>query len=60
GTAGARTVTREHAKGDVALRGPAEALRLTVWGRRSAADAGLDVVGDASVLDRWTELLPPM
>ena len=26
-------VTREHAKGDVAFRGPAEALLLFLWGR---------------------------
>jgi uncharacterized protein (TIGR03083 family) len=52
-----RVVIREHAKGDVAFRGPAEALLLFLWGR----DGGpVDVVGDQAVADRWRELVPPM
>jgi uncharacterized protein (TIGR03083 family) len=54
---GERVVTREHAKGDVAFRGPAESLLLFLWGR----DGGpVDVVGDRAVADRWRELVPPM
>ena len=58
--AGERVVTREHAKAEVALRGPAEGLLLVAWGRLSPADAGVEVLGDGHVLDAWNELLPPM
>jgi uncharacterized protein (TIGR03083 family) len=58
--AGERLLTREHAKGDIALRGPAGALLLVAWGRVRPEAAGVDVVGDATVIDRWNELLPPM
>lgn len=51
------TVRREHAKGDVAVRGTAENLYLFLWGR-APADR-LDVVGDASLLDRYREFVPP-
>ena len=44
-------VTREHAKGDCALRGPAGNLFLALW-RRVGADA-VDVVGDAGVATRF-------
>ncbi|RVW10376.1 maleylpyruvate isomerase family mycothiol-dependent enzyme [Prescottella agglutinans] len=44
---GAVTVTREHRKGDVALRGPAQDLLLTLWRRRPLAR--LDVIGDETV-----------
>ncbi|PTR30174.1 uncharacterized protein (TIGR03083 family) [Rhodococcus sp. OK519] len=44
---GAVVVTREHRKGDVALRGPAQDLLLAMWRRRPLA--GLDTVGDHSV-----------
>jgi uncharacterized protein (TIGR03083 family) len=56
--AGERTLRREHAKGDVAFRGPAEGLLLFLWGRLSAPDAGVDTVGDASLAARWRELIP--
>lgn len=52
-TEGGLQVTREHAKGDVAVRGPAETLHLLLWNRISRD--GLDVFGDASLLDRWRE-----
>jgi uncharacterized protein (TIGR03083 family) len=55
---GERTLTREHAKGDVAFRGPAEGLLLFLWGRLSAEDAGVETVGDAAVAARWRELVP--
>ena len=58
--AGERVLTREHRKGDIALRGPAEDLLLVAWGRVSPEAAGIDVVGDGTVLEQWKELLPPM
>jgi uncharacterized protein (TIGR03083 family) len=44
-------VTREHAKGDCALRGPAADLLLALWRRRPLAT--VDVVGDADVAARF-------
>lgn len=43
--------TKEHGKGDVAVRGPASDLLLLIWNRRTAE--GLEVFGDATLLDRW-------
>jgi uncharacterized protein (TIGR03083 family) len=45
------TVTREHAKGDVAARGPALDLLRLIWGRTPGP--GLTVFGDATILDRF-------
>lgn len=50
-------VSREHAKADVAVRGPASDLVLFLWHRIPAAR--LDVVGDATRLERYFELVPP-
>jgi uncharacterized protein (TIGR03083 family) len=47
------SVTREHAKGDVAARGTASDLLLLVWGRITP-DA-VDVFGDAALLARWQD-----
>lgn len=47
---GTPVVTREHAKGDVALRGPASDLFLVLWHRRPP-DA-VEVLGDATVLEQ--------
>ena len=44
-------VTREHAKGDCALRGWANSLLLVLW-RRAGLDA-IDVVGDVDVARRF-------
>ena len=49
--AGELTVTREHAKGDVAVRGAATDLYLFVWGRPSADR--LEVFGDTDLLERF-------
>jgi uncharacterized protein (TIGR03083 family) len=49
-------VTREHAKGDVAIRGSASDLILWLW--RRVPDARLDAVGDLSRVTRWRELVP--
>lgn len=45
------TVTREHAKGDVAARGAASDLMLLVWGRVPASH--VEVLGDADLLNRF-------
>ena len=46
---------REHAKGDAALRGPAEALLLMLWGRRHRSFT-IDIVGDQAVAGDWLAL----
>ncbi len=48
-------VTREHAKGDVAMRAPASHLLLFLYGRADAS--GAEVFGDAAILDRWQQLV---
>jgi uncharacterized protein (TIGR03083 family) len=50
GDDGAVVVTREHAKGAVALRGPADQLLLGLWGRVPLDD--LEIIGDRSVAER--------
>ena len=45
-------ITREHAKGDAALRGPAAALFAGLWGRQEAANE-IDIAGDADVAASW-------
>ena len=49
-------VKRAHEKGDAALRGPAEAILLRLWGRSSPLIDQLSPVGDEQVLDRWLEI----
>lgn len=49
-------VTRQHAKGAAALRGPAEAILLRLWNRDSGREHELSPVGDEAVLDRWLGL----
>jgi uncharacterized protein (TIGR03083 family) len=51
-------VTRGHVKGDAAVRGPASALLLLLTHRVSVDDPSLEVLGDASVVDRWLALGP--
>jgi uncharacterized protein (TIGR03083 family) len=48
-------VTREHAKGDVAMRASASHLMLFLYGRTD--QSGTEVFGDASLLDRWQQLV---
>ena len=48
--AGGYVVTREHAKGDAAIRGPANDLLLVLW-RRLPLDA-VEVIGDREVAER--------
>lgn len=45
--------SHDHGKGDVALRGPAADLLLAITRRRTAADLGIEVFGDAAVWDGW-------
>ena len=45
-----------HAKGDVAVRGPAEQLLLFLWHRADPPE----VFGDPGGVDRWFELVPPL
>lgn len=48
------TVTKEHAKGDAAVRGEAEELFLWVWGR----PADVEIFGDKTVAEQWQALAP--
>jgi len=48
---GGYVVTREHAKGDAAMRGPASDLLLVLW-RRLPLDA-VEVIGDGAVAERF-------
>jgi predicted lipid carrier protein YhbT len=45
------TVRREHAKADVAVRGPASDLELFLYSRRGTD--GLDVFGDPALVAAW-------
>jgi uncharacterized protein (TIGR03083 family) len=47
------TLRREHAKADVAVRGPASDLELFLYNRRGAD--GLDVFGDPALVTAWSE-----
>jgi uncharacterized protein (TIGR03083 family) len=51
------TVRREHAKGDVAARGPAAELLAALWGRRPLT--GLDTFGDVDLLARFYQATAP-
>ncbi len=46
-------VTREHAKGDVAVRGPASDLLLVLYGRKPTNE--VDIFGDAALFERFRE-----
>jgi uncharacterized protein (TIGR03083 family) len=45
--------SHNHAKGDVAVRGPARDLLLAITRRKTATDLGLDMFGDSAVWDQW-------
>lgn len=47
--------SHEHGKGDVALRGSATDLLLTMTRRRTAADLDIEVFGEPAVWDGWLE-----
>jgi hypothetical protein len=46
---------RAHEKAAVAVRGPLTDLLLLVYKRRPARGAGIEVLGDAGLLDFWLE-----
>ncbi len=54
GPDGAADVERGHAKADVALRGPAEALWLWSTNRAPLAALPIETFGDTKLADRWT------
>ena len=55
---GRATTTREHAKGDVAVRGPASALFLWAWNRTGPGTEGLETFGDGELVERWATIVP--
>ena len=58
---GERTLRRGSRESSVRIRGTAQQLLLFLWGRVQVSDEpGVEVLGDAGVLDRWSELIPPM
>jgi len=58
GDDGKVTVTHEHGKGDVAVRGPASELFLFLWGRLPLDGGGRSVHGDSAVAAEWGTLTP--
>lgn len=55
---GHATTTREHAKGDVAVRGPASALFLWAWNRTGPGTEGLETFGDPALAEAWAGIVP--
>lgn len=53
----APVVTREHAKGDVALNGPADQILLALWGRLEPGDMDLQLFGDTADWQRFQSAL---
>jgi uncharacterized protein (TIGR03083 family) len=49
----APAVTREHAKGDVAVNGPADQILLALWGRIEPGDMDLELYGDIADWQRF-------
>ena len=52
---GVLQVTREHGKGDVAVRGTASDLNLFMWNRLRP---GLEYFGDTAVVEAWAAIAP--
>jgi uncharacterized protein (TIGR03083 family) len=50
--------SHDHFKGEAALRGKAADLLLAVVRRRTAEEAGVEVLGDRAVWDGWLERTP--
>jgi uncharacterized protein (TIGR03083 family) len=55
---GRPTTIREHAKGDLAVRGPASALYAWAWNRVPIGTGGLDTAGDTALLTEWASVVP--
>jgi predicted lipid carrier protein YhbT len=51
------TAERGHARADVALRGPATSLLLVLMRRTPASGSGVEVLGDAAILDGWLDVV---
>jgi hypothetical protein len=54
-TGDAITWRRAHEKAAVAVRGPLTDLLLIVYRRRPARGEGIEILGDAELLDFWLE-----
>lgn len=52
---GSLVIDRAHRKGDAAVRGRAEDLFLTLWGR-AVPEGAVEILGDGSVGDAWTSI----
>jgi uncharacterized protein (TIGR03083 family) len=52
---GSLIATREHAKGDVAVRGAGPDLLLYMWGRNKE---NLEIFGDSALVDAWASVAP--
>jgi uncharacterized protein (TIGR03083 family) len=50
--------SHDHSKGEAAVRGSAANLLLAVTRRKTSAEAGLEVFGDAAVWDGWLSRTP--
>ena len=50
--------SHDHTKGETAVRGRAVDLLLVVTRRRSTAEAGVEVLGDAAIWDAWLSRTP--
>jgi uncharacterized protein (TIGR03083 family) len=50
--------SHDHTKGEAAVRGSATNLLLAITRRKSSADAGLEVFGDAELWDGWLSRTP--
>jgi uncharacterized protein (TIGR03083 family) len=50
--------SHDHVKGEAAVKGTATNLLLGITRRKSSADAGLEVFGDAAVWDGWLSRSP--
>lgn len=57
-TDGSPVTVREHAKGSLAVRGPADALCLWAWNRLPITDGGLEAIGDIDLLAEWATVVP--
>ena len=57
-TVGSPVTTREHAKGQLAVRGPASPLCLWAWNRLPASEGGLEALGDTDLLEAWASVVP--
>jgi uncharacterized protein (TIGR03083 family) len=58
---GDRIVHRDPRTHTLRIRGTAQDLLLFLWGRVPASNpGGVEVLGDLGVMDRWSELIPPM